>query len=145
MVIPVGAQALLTDLCYGASPLKEVTLNPVVHFEISVPDPELAVTFYSTVFSWTIRKLSDPVRYWQVRASEEEGAIPGGIVGSKTGVPRVAVTIQVQSVRATCDKIKEHGGSIVTQPQVVEGYGTHVLCKDPQGVFFAILEPPSRE
>jgi predicted enzyme related to lactoylglutathione lyase len=39
----------------------------VVHFEISVPNPEQAVEFYSGVFDWSAEKLPDPVQYWQLK------------------------------------------------------------------------------
>ena len=117
----------------------------VVHFEFSVPDPEKAVAFYSDVFGWSAAKLPDPVRYWQLRTSEAPAwqGIPGGIVESKTGVPRVSITVQVESLEEVCAKISRHGGSLITERQHVPGYGLHVLCKDPQGIFFAVIQPLS--
>ena len=117
----------------------------VVHFEFSVPNPEKAVEFYSDVFGWSAQKLPDPVRYWQLRTSEgpAQQGIPGGIVESKTGVPRVSITVQVESLEEACAKVTRHGGSLVTERRLVPGYGVHVLCKDPQGNFFALIEPLS--
>ena len=118
----------------------------VVHFEISVPNPEQAVAFYSDVFGWSAQKLPDPIQYWQLRPSvtSENAGTPGGIIGSKSERSRVSVTIQVESLDETCAKVTGMGGSIVTDRRPVPGYGTHVLCKDPQGVFFALIEPFSK-
>ena len=118
----------------------------VVHFEISVPNPELAVKFYSDVFGWSAQKLPDPVQYWQLRPSATlmPTGVPGGILGSKSGASRVSVTIQVESLDDTCAKVTAMGGSLVTERRPVPGYGTHVLCKDPQGIFFAVIEPFSK-
>jgi predicted enzyme related to lactoylglutathione lyase len=115
----------------------------VVHFEFSVPNPELAVEFYSAVFGWSIQKLPDPIRYWQIRTSEgpAQQGIPGGIVQSKTGSPRVSVTIEVESLDEACAKVAGSGGTLITERQIVPGYGVHVLCRDPQGNFFALIEP----
>jgi predicted enzyme related to lactoylglutathione lyase len=120
-------------------------MSSVVHFEFSVPNPEEAAAFYSAVFGWYITKLPDPIRYWQIRTAEAPAprAIPGGIVQSKTGSPRVSVTIQVPSVSEACTRVIAHGGSLITKPQTIPGYGVHVLCRDPQGMFFALLEPVS--
>ena len=54
----------------------------VVNFEFSAPDPEQAVAFYSKVFDWFINKLPDPIRYWQIKTSEEpdKERIGGGIL-----------------------------------------------------------------
>jgi predicted enzyme related to lactoylglutathione lyase len=115
----------------------------VVHFEFSVPNPELAVEFYSAVFGWSIQKLPDPIRYWQIRTSEgpAQQGMPGGIVQSKTGSPRVSVTIEVESLDEACAKVASSGGTLITERQIVSGYGVHVLCRDPQGNFFALIEP----
>jgi len=120
-------------------------MSSVVHFEFSVPNPEEAAAFYSAVFAWSITKLPDPIRYWQIRTAEApaQRAIPGGIVQSKTGLPRVSVTIQVPSLSDPCTRVIAQGGSLITEPQIIPGYGVHVLCRDPQGNFFALLEPTS--
>jgi predicted enzyme related to lactoylglutathione lyase len=115
----------------------------VIHFEFSVPDPEQATAFYISVFGWAIHKLPDPVRYWQIQtsATSERQSIPGGIVQSKTGSPRVSITIAVEALEAACERVVSNGGRLVTERQVIPGYGTHVLCQDPQGNFFALIEP----
>ena len=120
-------------------------MSSVVHFEFSVPNPEEAAAFYRAVFGWAITKLSDPIRYWQIRTAEApaQRSIPGGIVQSKTGSPRVSLTIQVPSLSEACTRVTAQGGSLITEPQTILGYGVHVLCRDPQGNFFALLEPIS--
>lgn len=126
-----------------ASDTQESAMSSVIHFEFSVPNPEQAAAFYRAVFGWSITKLPDPIRYWQIRTAEEpaQRAIPGGIVQSKTGSPRVTVTIQVSSLSEACTRVTAQGGNLITEPQTVPGYGVHVLCRDPQGNFFALLEP----
>lgn len=115
----------------------------VVHFELSVPNPEQAIAFYRGVFGWSASKLPDPVRYWQLRTSEAspQQGIPGGIVQSRTGESRVSVTVQVESMDEACAQVTRLGGSLITEPLPVPGYGVHVLCRDPQGCYFALLEP----
>jgi predicted enzyme related to lactoylglutathione lyase len=82
-------------------------MSSIVHFEFSVPNPEEAAAFYSAVFGWSITKLADPIRYWQIRTAEApaQRAIPGGIVQSKTGAPRASVTIQVPSLSDACTRV----------------------------------------
>jgi predicted enzyme related to lactoylglutathione lyase len=122
---------------------KETFVAHVVHFEMSVPEPEQAVEFYSQVFDWSIQKLPDPVKYWQVQKPEAspQPGIPGGIVQSRTGAPRISITIQVDSIKMACTKVVNNGGKLITEKQVVPGYGVHVLCQDPQGNFFALIQP----
>jgi hypothetical protein len=115
----------------------------VVHFELSVPNPEQAVAFYRDVFGWSATKLPDPVKYWQLRPSamSAQQGIPGGIVESRSGESRVSVTVQVESMDEACAQVTRHGGRLITERLRVPGYGDHVLCRDPQGCYFALLEP----
>lgn len=115
----------------------------VVHFELSVPNPEQAAAFYREVFGWSASKLPDPVRYWQLKTSETspQQGIPGGIVESRSGESRVSITVQVESIDTACADVTRLGGRLITERLLVPGYGVHVLCRDPQGCFFALLEP----
>jgi predicted enzyme related to lactoylglutathione lyase len=117
----------------------------VVHFEFSVPDPQQAATFYQEAFGWSATKLPDPIRYWQLLPANASApsAIPGGVVQSKTGESRVSLTIQVEDLAKACATVIRLGATMITQPQLIPGFGTHVLCRDPQGCFFALLEPPT--
>ena len=117
----------------------------VVHFEFSVPDPQAAVAFYHQAFGWATKKLPDPINYWQLLPATASAppTIPGGVVRSKTGEARISLTIQVEDLTEACATVTRLGATLVTQPQAIPGFGTHVLCRDPQGCFFALLEPPS--
>ncbi|MEP7227389.1 MAG: VOC family protein [Gemmatimonadales bacterium] len=119
----------------------------VVHFELSVPNPEQAVAFYRGVFGWSASKLPDPVNYWQLQTSEAltQQGIPGGIVESRSGEARVSVTVQVDSIDEVCAQVTRLGGRLITERLRVPGYGVHVLCRDPQGCYFALLEPFAME
>ena len=51
----------------------------VSHFEIHATDPDRAIRFYSTVFSWQFNKWDGPVEYWLVRTGpDDEPGIDGG-------------------------------------------------------------------
>ena len=115
----------------------------VVHFELSVPNPEQAAAFYREVFGWSASKLPDPVNYWQLKTSVMSApqGIPGGIVESRSGESRVSITVQVESMDAACAQVTRFGGRLITERRRVPGYGVHVLCRDPQGCYFALLEP----
>jgi catechol 2,3-dioxygenase-like lactoylglutathione lyase family enzyme len=53
----------------------------VVHFEISVDDPERAIRFYSDVFGWKIEKWEGPMDYWLITTGpENEPGIDGALI-----------------------------------------------------------------
>jgi predicted enzyme related to lactoylglutathione lyase len=127
--------------------VKEASVGIVVHFEFSVPDPEKTAAFYRAAFGWVATKLADPLKYWQLKTPQTDRltGLPGGIVESKTGEARISLTIQVDSMDEACARVVGLGGQLVTDRRVVPGYGVHVLCKDPQGCFFALIEPPGKD
>ena len=69
----------------------------------------------------------------------------GGIVESRSGEARVSVTVQVDSIDEVCAQVTRLGGRLITERLRVPGYGVHVLCRDPQGCYFALLEPLAGE
>src|SRR4029453_10758100 len=103
-------------------------MSRVVHFEFSVPDPEQTATFYRSVFGWAVQKLPEPARYWQIQTGNtpDQLSIPGGIVQSKSGSPRVSVTISVESLADACHKVTANGGRLITERQVFPGGGNNV-------------------
>ncbi len=71
-------------------------MSRVVHFEISVDDPERAVKFYGNVFNWDIKKW-DPFEYWMVTTGkDDEPGINGAIMPNEFDVS-VMNTIHVDN------------------------------------------------
>lgn len=44
----------------------------VVHFDISVDDPERAIKFYTEVLGWNISKWEGSIDYWFVNTGEQK-------------------------------------------------------------------------
>lgn len=60
----------------------------VIHFEISVDDPDRAAKFYSNIFGWRIEKSRGPVDYWLISTGEKnEPGIDGAIKSKERRVP----------------------------------------------------------
>ena len=55
----------------------------IVHFDISVSEPEKAIEYYSEVFGWEIMKWGGPMDYWLVTTG------PDGEPGSTAVSPRL--------------------------------------------------------
>ena len=122
-------------------------MSRVVHFEIHAGDPEVASSFYSTVFGWKISKWDGPVEYWLVSTGEGPG-IDGGIVPRRGGVPLVdaavnayVCTIGVASLDVTQAAILRTGGTVAVDRQEIPGVGLLAYFKDPDHNIFGVLQP----
>ncbi|MGA9946352.1 MAG: VOC family protein [Candidatus Cybelea sp.] len=119
----------------------------VVHFEIHAGDPEVASSFYSSVFGWKISKWDGPTEYWLVSTGEGRG-IDGGIAPRRGGTPldNAAVnayvcTIGVESFDDTQAAILRYGGTVAVDRQEIPSVGLLAYFKDPDGNIFGVLQP----
>ena len=105
--------------------------------------------FYQDVFDWDIKDMGLQMgNYRLVNTGQNEPGINGGITprhgdGSKGGEPVNAFvcTIEVKNIDDTLEKIKNAGGSVVTDKMDVPGVGILACQKDPEGNIFGVLQP----
>jgi predicted enzyme related to lactoylglutathione lyase len=120
---------------------KEQTMPRVTHFEIPADDPERAISFYESVFGWTIEKWEGPMDYWMVMTGpEDEPGIDGGLgrrMGSATGFEN---TISVESVDEYIAKIEASGGKVVRPKMAIPGVGWLAYCADTEGNAFGLMQ-----
>ena len=48
-------------------------MSRVIHFELSMDNPERAIKFYSDVFGWDSEKWEGPMDYWMISTGKGEG------------------------------------------------------------------------
>ena len=114
-------------------------MNRVVHFDISVDEPERAITFYRDAFGWDIKKWEGPVDYWLVSTGTGQPGIDGGIARRKENETTI-VTISVASVDDTLQRIEHAGGTIIQPKTSIQEVGYVAYCRDTEGNIFAIME-----
>ena len=115
--------------------------NGVVHFEIPTDDWDRAHTFYRDVFGWQLQHMDD-MQYTMVMTTEtdeqgrpnEPGAINGGM--AKRSAPfseHPTVTVGVDDIDKTFEKIKSAGGSPLGEKMPVGDMGWAAYFKDSEG------------
>jgi uncharacterized protein len=116
-------------------------MGKVLRFELQVPDPELAVTFYSNTFGWRFVKMPGTRDYWFIRTgvTGEEG-IDGGLMRSPDGETRTTNSIEVDSIDDHLAKVAASGGKVVVEKTTVPGMGYFAYCTDDQGLLFGVSE-----
>lgn len=118
----------------------------VVHFEFAAEEPERAATFWREAFGWTIQNWPGGREYWLATTGEGEPGIDGAIMprGGFDPHPGALVTVQVDSVDDTIERIANAGGAILAAKREIPGVGWFVHCRDTEGTLFSVLEPSER-
>jgi len=113
-----------------------------VHFEILADDPASVGAFFHAVLDWEIGTWGEGEQsYWLVTTGPEgTPGINGGIMHRH--FPQAVInTVEVESLKATLEKVEAAGGKLVNGPNEVPGVGMHAYCADPEGNLFGLMEP----
>lgn len=113
----------------------------VIHFDLSADDPERAVKFYRTVFSWEVNKWEGPEDYWMIQTgSKEDPGITGGIAKRITSDDTTVVIFDVVSVEDAMKQVVEASGTVREEKRSIPGVGYLAMCRDTEGNTFGIME-----
>ncbi len=116
-------------------------MSRVIHFDLSADDPQRAVAFYEDVFGWTVEKWQGPSDYWLIKSGNgtKEG-VTGGIAQRIDPADTTAVIFDVPSVDDFAAKVTASGGEIREPKRTLPGVGYLVMCRDPEGNTFGVME-----
>lgn len=111
----------------------------VVHFEVPYDDGERARSFYGDVFGWQIQSIPE-MQYDIVSTGpvteegrpSEPGYVGGGMTQRAGHVTQPVVTIEVDDVASTLEKIRSSGGAAVGEPIPVGDMGIAAYFTDSE-------------
>ncbi len=114
--------------------------HPIVHFEIPANDVERLKQFYATLFGWDMSTDPSMPEYVMVKTAGDGEGINGGIM--KRQAPQQTVTdyVEVESVAAYLDKVKQLGGQVVVPKTPIPNMGYFAVCLDPEGNPIGLFE-----
>jgi predicted enzyme related to lactoylglutathione lyase len=106
------------------------------------PDPEAAVAFYGGLFGWQFEDVmppGSPAPYFVAR-------LEGGDVAAVTSLPEGGKTawntyIWVADADETAAKVREAGGTVLSEPMDAGDAGRMAVCADPAGAAFSLWQP----
>jgi predicted enzyme related to lactoylglutathione lyase len=110
--------------------------------DTSQPDPAAAAEFYSALFGWEtedVMPADSPVPYFIARIRGRDVAAISG--QQREDAPSWNTYVQVDSADATADKVREAGGTVLTEPFDVMDSGRMAVFADPQGAVFYVWQP----
>lgn len=108
------------------------------------PDPAAAAEFYGELFGWALEDVMPP----EAGASYFIGRIGGGDVGAVSSRPEGAPNgaawntyVWVEDADETAAKVREAGGTVLTEPMDVGDSGRMAVFADPAGAVFSVWQP----
>lgn len=129
-------------------------MDKVTHFEIPSDDKERAKQFYGSVFGWRINDVpmqmgggegsyttatTVPVDQ-ETMVPTEPGAINGAITERGANVTAPVITITVDAIDDSLEKITGAGGGVIEGRQEVTGMGYYAYATDPSGNTIGLWE-----
>jgi len=113
-----------------------------IWFELHTRDYEASVQFYTTVFGWDAKTMSDTADFRYTTLGEGEAAL-AGLMDSTSflpeGVPaHWAVYLAVEDTDAAVKTTTELGGSLIEPPHDTP-YGRIAIVADPTGAQFRLV------
>lgn len=123
----------------------------VVHFEVPADDQDRARNFYSSAFGWKLNPMPEMDYTTVVTTSTDEqgmpsepGAINGGLFGRYGELTNPVITVDVDDIDATLEKIGTLGGTTVTPKQEIPDMGFYAYFRDSEGNLMGLWQnPPS--
>ena len=111
--------------------------------DTSQPDPEAAVEFYRGLFGWEFEDVMPPgfeSKYFMARVRGGDVAAVGSI---PEGAPPIATWntyVWVENADDTASKVRNTGGTVLTEPFDVMDSGRMAVFADPEGAAFSIWQ-----
>jgi uncharacterized protein len=109
--------------------------------DVTSPDLERSVAFYSELFGWTADQDPRPEAGGYTRFSKDGKLVAAGSRPQQEGMPSFWSTYLASGdVDATAAAIREAGGNLLTEPFDVFDAGRMVVAQDPTGAAFGVWQ-----
>jgi uncharacterized protein len=111
--------------------------------DTSQPDPEAAVAFYGDLFGWEFEDVMPPGSGASYFTARIRGGDVAAIAPIAEGAPPAAMWntyIWVESADETAGKVRDAGGSVVSEPFDVLDAGRMAVFADPEGALFCVWQ-----
>ncbi|MBM3329046.1 MAG: VOC family protein [Calditrichaeota bacterium] len=106
----------------------------VNYFELQADNPERAMAFYEQAFGWRFSKSPMGQNYWMFEAGpKDEAGSNGGMMRREFPGHGNLITIFVDSVDNTLERIRNAGGEVLHPKLAVPGIGWAAYFKDTEG------------
>jgi predicted enzyme related to lactoylglutathione lyase len=111
--------------------------------DTSQPDPEAAAEFYRGLFGWEIEDVMPPGSEMKYFMGRIRGGDVAGIGGTPEGAPPMATWntyVWVDDADEAAAKVRDAGGTVLSEPFDVMDAGRMAVCADPEGAVFGLWQ-----
>ncbi|HSX40023.1 MAG TPA: VOC family protein [Candidatus Saccharimonadales bacterium] len=125
-------------------------MNSVVHFELTADDTKRAQKFYGGVFGWDFTEMGGEYgNYIMIHTTETDkegmpqrkGAINGGMMKKDPTAKHTILTVAVDNIKDTLEKVKSSGGKVISEVMPVPNVGLYARIEDTEGNTVSLMEP----
>jgi predicted enzyme related to lactoylglutathione lyase len=112
--------------------------------DTSQPDPQAAAAFYAGLFGWELEEEMPPDSGAHYLAAKLNGGDVAAVSSIQEGAPPMAmwnIYVWVESAEATAAKVRDAGGSVLSEPFDVFEAGRMAVFADAEGAVFCVWEP----
>lgn len=113
-------------------------MGKVIHFEITADDTTRAQKFYTDAFGW---KPTEYMEGYSVQDTGEGQGINGAIMKREFKTQPSIIWIGVDDIEAAVEKVKEAGGDVAGEKQIVPNTGETIYIKDTEGNIVGLIKP----
>jgi predicted enzyme related to lactoylglutathione lyase len=113
--------------------------NKLAHFAIEADDVERARAFYSAAFNWQFEPWGPP-EFYLIHEAGLHGALQKRAGPSTPGRHGFECSIAVDDLRASMDKIKAAGGTLLGAPHTIPTVGELTQFTDTEGNRAVIIQ-----
>ena len=119
--------------------------NHIRHFAVQADQVDRARSFYQAVFGWHFAPWGPPNFYLIRTGPEEDRGLQGALQERRqkldgSGQRGYECTIGVDDLDAILALIPSNGGTIVSQPFVIEGVGRLAFFQDTEGNRVGVMQ-----
>lgn len=118
-------------------------ISRVIHFEIPIDDPGRAGAFYRDVFGWNVAKWGS-ADYWTMTTGAGPGPGAEGALTPRAEAPEgVVVHVAVDNIDQAMAKVKDAGGTLVTEKLPIPTFGWSARFRDTEGNLIGLFQMDS--
>ena len=156
-VMEMGKMAVIADPTGGVFSLWQVlrqdqgtslpdqTPGNIGWHELITNDTDKAAKFYTSLFKWTLetKKIPSGEIYTLFKNADKYA---GGMMKpceTDTMGSRWGIYFNVTNLDEFIEKAKKLGGTICYDPITAEDVGRFTMIRDPEGIFFSVIQPTS--
>ena len=113
--------------------------NPFVHLELNTTDLPKAQQFFRALFGWEFQD-TDMGPHGIYSTFKPDTGPGGGMVSMTDGFPGWSAYVGVDDIKASTEKARELGATILFGPQEIPNVGWMTVFLDPTGSRLALFQ-----